>query len=71
MGALKNRGVTYAALGRHARAVEDFTEALRLNPKNAEAYKVRGLSFRALGQAERAAADFARAKELDPNLPPP
>ena len=39
--AYHNRGVTYADLGEYRRAIEDFGQALRLDPSHAKAYNGR------------------------------
>src|SRR5262245_6466774 len=36
--AYHNRGVAYAALGQHERAIQDYDQAIRLNPRNAVAF---------------------------------
>ena len=50
------------------RAIEDYTEAIRLDPELAVAYSNRGLAYDELGQMERAVADFDEAIRLDPQL---
>ena len=62
------RGAAKAALGDHREAIEDYDEAIRLNPKKALFYQDRGIAKRYLGQVEAAEADFAKAKELDPKF---
>ena len=49
-------------------AIADYTQAIRLDPKFANAYNGRGNVYQAKGDAARANADFARARQLDPNL---
>lgn len=44
-----------------------YTEAIRLNPNNADAYRDRGLAYRANGFWNEAIADFAEAIRLNPN----
>ena len=44
------RGRLHAGRGEHALAIDDFTEALRLNPQSAAAYKERSRSRRGAGQ---------------------
>lgn len=62
------RGIAKVALGAHTDAINDFNEAIQLNPSKARLYYDRGLAKKALGQHEAAKADFAKAKELDPNI---
>ena len=44
-------------------AITDFTQALELNPKNAEVYLNRGLAKRSAGDIEGAKADFKSSIE--------
>jgi len=57
--------------GQRDRAIQDYDQAIRLNPNYAEAYYNRGTILHALGQQVRAAADFAKARQLNPKRPPP
>ena len=59
-----NRGNAYYDLGQYERAIEDWDEAIRLNPQAADAYYNRGLAYERLGRQEQADRDFAKAKEL-------
>jgi tetratricopeptide (TPR) repeat protein len=61
-----NRGKAHAKRGAPAAAVADFSEAIRLSPKNADAHCERGASYEAQGDKARAEADFAAAMQLDP-----
>ena len=49
-------------------AVADFSEAIRLAPKYAKAYRGRGQAYAAKGDAAAAGADLKRARSLDPGL---
>lgn len=49
------------------RSIEDFTEAIRLRPGYAEAYKNRADSYRELWKFDLAIADYTKAIELLPN----
>lgn len=64
-----NRGLGYARTGEHDKAIADFTEAITLDPKNAEVY-YRGSAYRHMGERVKAEADLTRAKELGLNPPP-
>ena len=61
---------TVAALfekkGDHDKAIADFTEAIRLNPKLAQAYYNRGMIYRKKGDHDKAIADFTEAIRLNP-----
>ena len=65
--AYNNRGVAYAGLNQHERAIEDYNKAIALNPNYAEAYYNRGTAYAGLNQHERAIEDFNKAIELNPN----
>ena len=53
-------------MNRFDRAIDDLTEAIRLDPKRAAAYQNRGAAYNGLGQYERAIDDLSQAIELDP-----
>ena len=59
------RGATYQELGRHQLAVDDFTEVIKFDQSNAQAYHARSKSYRALGEMVLADADHRRGRELD------
>jgi lipoprotein NlpI len=61
-----NRGLAYAAKGDHDRAIADYSEAIRLVPKDADAHFDRGLAYLNSGDPAKALADVGRASELDP-----
>jgi tetratricopeptide (TPR) repeat protein len=48
-------------------AIADFTQALRLDPDNANAYNERGSAYAAKGDYDQALADYNQAIRLDPN----
>ncbi|MEA5532191.1 tetratricopeptide repeat protein, partial [Dolichospermum sp. UHCC 0684] len=48
-------------------AVEDYNQALRLNPNQGEAYYNRGLARKILGDLEGAIEDYNQALRLNPN----
>ena len=64
--AYNNRGVAHSALGEHRRAIEDYDQALRLDPRDAFAYVNRGNTYRDLGDYRRAIEDYDQALRLDP-----
>jgi len=48
------------------RAIADYTEAIRLNPKNANHYSYRPGAYEAKGDFDGAIADYTEAIRLDP-----
>ena len=56
--------MSYNELGQKEQAIHDYSEVIRLNPKDANAYNNRGLVYQTLGKAEQAQRDFDKAKEL-------
>jgi tetratricopeptide (TPR) repeat protein len=65
-GAFVNRGIAYRRAGDIERAVNDYDEAIRLNPGAADAFNNRGNAWRARGQFERALRDYDEAIRLKP-----
>jgi tetratricopeptide (TPR) repeat protein len=63
-----DRGIVYKKRGDLDRAVADFNEAIRLDPKLAYPYNERGDSYKAKGDFDRAGADFNEAIRLDPKF---
>ena len=62
-------GLAYAAKGNHYQAIEDYSEALRLNPNLAWTYNNRCWSYGQLRQVEKALKDCDRALQLLPDQP--
>jgi tetratricopeptide (TPR) repeat protein len=62
------RGIAYAGKGQYIRAIQDYDEAIRLDPKYAEAFYNRGIAKRHSGDVTGGNADTARAKQLNPHL---
>ncbi len=60
-------GRAYELLGRHKEAVADFTRAIGLDPKAAEAYDRRGSEQFKLGRLAESLADFDRFLRLRPD----
>ena len=65
--AFYNRGNAYSTKGDNDRAMRDYDEAIRLNPKFSDAFYNRGRAYRAKGDNDRAIQDFDEAIRLDPN----
>jgi len=59
--AFDNRGVAYRLRGEYDRALQDYEQALQLNPSNANAYNNRGIIYRIKGEYGRAIADYDEA----------
>jgi tetratricopeptide (TPR) repeat protein len=64
--AFKKRGVTYTKLKQFEKAVQDFDQAIKLNPKHTNAFNNRGVAYTGLKQFEKAVQDFDQAIKLNP-----
>jgi tetratricopeptide (TPR) repeat protein len=62
--------LAYAAKGDNNHAIVDYSAAIRLDPKLANAYDNRGRAYRAKGENDQAIRDFKEATRLDPQLVP-
>ena len=62
--AYTNRGNAYSKLGQHQRALQDYNDAVRLDPQSAFSHANRALSYTVLGKDIEAQNDFDRAVEL-------
>jgi tetratricopeptide (TPR) repeat protein len=60
------RGNARNKLKDYSQAIDDFTEAIRLDP-SAMAYRGRGQAYFNQGEQDRAVADFSEAIRLEPN----
>lgn len=63
--ALNNRGNAYLASGQHDRAIEDYNEAIRLNPEKFLSFHNRGYAYLQKGQYHEAIKDFNQAALLN------
>jgi tetratricopeptide (TPR) repeat protein len=63
--AFNNRGNAYAARGDYDRALKDYDEALRFNPKFAAAMRNRGTLHARKGDDDSAIRDYRDAARLD------
>ena len=61
------RGNELRLRGNFRGAIEEYSEAIRLDPKLVNAYINRGLSYYRLGDRDRAFDDYTTAIRLDPN----
>jgi Tfp pilus assembly protein PilF len=62
--AFNNRGAMWFEKGEYAKAIQDFTEAIRLDPQNADTFDMRGQAWEKKGEANKADKDFAEAKRI-------
>jgi len=62
------RGAGYARSGEYDRAINEYTQALRLNPNDALALYNRGDAYNSKGEYERAIQDFTLALTLRPDF---
>lgn len=62
-----NRGHHFGRKDDKESAIQDFNEALRIDPRDAQAYTNRGAMFERKKEYARAIADHTRAIELDNN----
>lgn len=60
--------MVYERKDSHDRAIADFSEAIRLDPTYAIAFRGRGIAYGNKGDYDRAIADFTEAIRLDPKL---
>jgi tetratricopeptide (TPR) repeat protein len=66
--AYNNRGIAYDDKGDHDRAMADYNQAIRLDPKDASHYFNRGNAYQDKNDNQRAIADYTKAIALDPKL---
>jgi tetratricopeptide (TPR) repeat protein len=64
--AVMNRGNAYSAKGDLDRALQDYNQAIEINPENAGAYVNRALVLAKKGDSESAMNDYAKAISLNP-----
>ena len=62
-----NRGNALRDKGEQDEAIAAFSEAIRIDPKEAAAYFNRGLAWRSKGAYDNAIADYNQALALNPN----
>ena len=66
-----NRGNAYSDKNDYDRAIADFSQAIRLDPKYAFPYDGRGKAYYGKNDLNRAFADFSQAIRLDPKYASP
>ena len=64
----RNSGIGFAVRLENDRAIAEFTKAIELDPKYADAYNRRGASYSNKKDDDRAVADFTKAIELNPKF---
>ena len=62
-----NRGNAYQSKGEYQRAIQDYDEALRIDPDSALAFNNRASAFQHMGNYDRAIQDYNHAIRLDPS----
>ena len=65
--AFDNRGAEYGDKGDYDRAISDFSEAVRIDPKYALAWQHRGAALLRRNEVDRAIADLTQSIRLDAN----
>jgi tetratricopeptide (TPR) repeat protein len=66
--AIGNRGLAYKNKGEYERAIQDYNEAIRRNPSNANNYNLRGSAYDEIKQHDRAIEDYNMALKLRPKF---
>jgi tetratricopeptide (TPR) repeat protein len=61
-----DRGVAYRLKGDFDRAIQDYSQAIRINPKSASIYNNRGVAYDRKGDYDRASADYDQAIRIEP-----
>ena len=68
--AYNDRGISYGEKGQYDQAISDFTKALELNPRLAEAYSNRGAAYYFKREYEKSWKDVEKAQSLGYQIPP-
>ncbi len=63
------QGILHFEDGEADRAVEFFTEAIRLDPESAKAYRLRGHVYSKIGKWALAERDIAKARRAEARQP--
>ena len=61
------RGNAYSYVGKHDKAIADYSDAIKLKPNYAKAYYNRGNAYRDKVDFDKAIADYTKAIELNPD----
>ena len=62
-----SRGAVFEKKGDSDRAIADFSEAIRINPRSADAFFIRANAYSRAGDFDRAIADYNETIRIDPN----
>ena len=62
------RGIALDAKGEHDKAIVEYSEAIRLDPRSVLAYNGRGVAWAKQGQYDKAMTDFDEAVRINPNF---
>ena len=62
-----NKGTAYLDQGEFDEAIEEYTEAIELDPNYTTAYHNRAFVYSEIGEYDKAIADLTKTIELDPN----
>jgi tetratricopeptide (TPR) repeat protein len=65
--AFHSRGIAYRFKGDYDRAIQDYSQAIKLNGKLAMAFNNRGVAYDKKGDYDRSIADFDQAIKLKPS----
>ena len=60
---LDKRAIAFCSQGNYQDAIDDYTEIIRLEPKNASTYNDRGDTYNKIGEYDKALADANKAIE--------
>lgn len=63
----ETRGMAYHTQGNYELAIDDYTQAIRIDPDYASAYANRGDAHRRMGKYQMAIDDYTHAVKIDPN----
>jgi tetratricopeptide (TPR) repeat protein len=66
--AYDNRGFGYNGKRQYDRAIQNYNQAIQLNPQFPKAYSNRSEAKRKRGDIEGADADLAKPRRIDPNI---
>ena len=66
---IHERAKSYLLTDNFQKALDDYSEVIKLQPKNSHAYFGRAFALKALKNYDGAAEDLEKAKELDPFNP--